>query len=158
MIQPGLMVILGVLLNSFFVQKKSWIDPTGTYKLDNKTTRKNGDIYGYSGQIQVKKVSAEKIVMTFDVNKGAPSYNSGSFVDTLKYKDNRAVFGRTEFDPTCQITFDFNEKGVIVKEKTADYNSACGFGHAVVADGFYKRISNKLPVLRDPSTGEKLNK
>jgi hypothetical protein len=156
--QPIVIVILGFLLTSFIIQKTPWIDPTGTYTLDNKTTKKNGEIYGYSGQIQVKKITSEKIVMTFGVNKGAPSYNSGSFVGTLNYMDNRAVYGNAEFDSTCQIIFDFDKKGVTVKEKTADYNSGCGFGHAVVADGFYKRIYNKPPVLRDPSTGEKLKK
>ncbi|WP_304344190.1 hypothetical protein [Chryseobacterium koreense] len=96
--------------------------------------------------------------MTFEVNKGAPSYNSGSFVDTLIYKENKAIYTDVESDSTCRITFDFDKKGITVKEITADYNSGCGFGHAVVADGFYKRISNKTPILTEPLTGEKLEK
>jgi hypothetical protein len=96
--------------------------------------------------------------MTFEVNKGAPSYNSGSFVDTLVYKENKAVYRDTEVDTTCTIIFNFNKKGINVVEKTGNYNWGCGFGHGVVADGFYKKISNKVPILTEPLTGEKLNK
>ena len=120
--------------------------------------KKNGDVYGYFGQIQVKKISASKIVMTFEVNKGAPSYNSGSFVDTLIYRDNKAIYTDREADSTCKISFAFDTKGIRVIEETADFNSGCGFGYAVVAHGFYRRISSKTPVLTRPLTGEKLKR
>lgn len=137
----------------------AYIDPTGTYELDNKTKEKKGEVYGYSGYIQVKKITNDKIVMTFEVNKGAPSYNSGSFVDTLAYQNNIALYTVADnIDSTCKITFHFEKKGVTVEEETADYNSGCGFGHAVVADGFYKRTSSKTPILMEPLTGEKLEK
>lgn len=146
-----------IVLTGLVAQAQTkYIDPTGTYQLDSKTTKKGGDTYGYSGRIQVKKIGSDKIVMTFEVNKGAPSYNSGSFVDTLIYKDNRSIYTDPESDPTCKIFFDFGKKGVTVKEETADYNFGCGFGHAVVADGFYRRISNKTPILTEPTTGEEL--
>jgi hypothetical protein len=61
-------------------------------------------------------------------------------------------------DTSCKITFDFGKKGVLVNEETEDFNSGCGFGHAVVADGFYKKTSSKMPLLRQPLTGEKLEK
>jgi hypothetical protein len=150
-----LLLISYIILNSFVFQK-TYIDPTGTYQLDSKTTKKKGEIYGYSGQIQVKKISFEKIVMTFGVNKGAPSYNSGSFVDSLNYKDNKSIYTDPESDSSCIITFEFDKNGVTVIEKAADYNSGCGFGHAVDANGFYKRISSKTPILIEPFTGEKI--
>lgn len=96
--------------------------------------------------------------MTFGVSKGAPSYNSGSFVDTLDYQNNKAIYTDPELDTTCKITFEFSTKGVVVKEETADFNSGCGFGHAVVADGFYQKISSKIPVLEDFLTGKKIEK
>ncbi len=140
-------------------EQVAYIDPTGTYELDNKSEEKNGEVYGYSGYIQVKKITNDKIVMTFEVNKGAPSYNSGSFVDTLTYKNNIALYTvPDDIDSTCKITFHFDKKGVTVVEETADYNSGCGFGHAVVANGFYKRTSSKTPILTEPLTGEKLEK
>ena len=93
--------------------------------------------------------------MTFGVNKGAPSYNSGSFIDTLIYKNNMAIYTDPVIDSSCKITFTFNKSGVLVKEEANDFNSGCGFGHAVVADGFYKIISRKVPILREPLTGDK---
>tara|TARA_R110002020_G_scaffold176067_1_gene368161 strand:- start:352 stop:777 length:426 start_codon:yes stop_codon:yes gene_type:complete len=135
-----------------------YIDPTGTYDLESETRKDGGDIYGYFGQIQVKRLTEKQIVMTFMVNKGAPSYNSGSFVDTLAYKDNNAIYTAPGFDPSCKISFDFTENGVTVKEETDNYNFGCGFGHAVVADGFFKRTSSNEPELRHPMTDEKIEK
>jgi hypothetical protein len=52
---------IGVLIMFFFVListvsalKQKTIDPTGTYELVAETTKKGGEIYRYSGQIQVK--------------------------------------------------------------------------------------------------------
>ncbi len=153
-----LLILTSIILMTSFSIKVFYIDPTGTYKLNSKANNKNGDIYGYSGQVQVKKISLNKIVMTFEVNKGAPSYNSGSFVDTLSYNDNKAIYTDTDSDSTCKITFDFDKKGIAVKEEASDYNSGCGFGHAVVANGFYKKTSSKIPILTKPLTGEKPEK
>jgi hypothetical protein len=146
-----------IVLTSFNTQS-TYIEPTGTYKFNGIYEKKDGDFYGYSGEIQVKKINSEKIIMSFEVNKGAPSYNSGSFVDTLIYKENRAIYTNAEFDTSCKITFSFDKKGITVKEETADYNFGCGFGHGVVADGYYKKVSKKVPILIDLMTGEKIEK
>ena len=151
-----ILIFTSAILLTGFVYQKTYIDPTGAYKLDSKTKKKDGDIYGYSGRIQVKKITKNRIVMTFEVNKGAPSYNSGSFVDTLPYNDNRVIYTNSELDTTCKITFDFNKRGVIVKEQTEDFNSGCGFGHAVVVDGFFKKTSSKVPILIEPLTGKQI--
>jgi hypothetical protein len=156
-----LLILTSTILLAGFAYQKIYIDPTGTYKLESKTKKKGVDTYGYTGQIQVKKLTSERIVMTFEVNKGAPSYNSGSFVDTLTYNNNKAVYtvsGNGRYLQTCKITFDFDKKGVLVKEETKDLNSGCGFGHAVVADGFYRKMSIKAPILTEPLTGERLEK
>lgn len=142
-----------VILTSFNF-KNELLNPTGTYDF-GKTKSRNGDIYGYYGKIQVLKYLDDKIIMTFLFCKGAPSYNSGSFIDTLNYKDNKAVY-RPEIDSKCRIEFAFSEKGVIVK--TNEQNSGCGFGMGVVADGFFKKKSSKQPEIIDLLTGEKLEK
>jgi hypothetical protein len=151
-----LILFLAITLVASFTIESDYIDPTGTYQLDSKTEKRGDDVYGYSGLIQVKKISDDKIVMAFEVNKGAPSYNMGSFVDTLSYINNEAIYTDLESDSTCKITFEFEKRGITVKEETANLNSACGFGHGVFADGFYKRVSKKIPVLEHPLTGEKL--
>jgi len=129
--------------------QNNYINPTGTYKLDSKTTKKGKDVYGYTGEIKVKMLTKNKIVMSFIVCKGAPSYNSGSFLDTLDYKDNRSIYTDLENDSSCMMTFKFTDKGVIVDEKTDDYNFGCGFGHAVVADGYFKKTSALVPLIKD---------
>lgn len=140
-----------------FSQKDNFIDPTGTYELNRNIKEVSGDTYGYFGGICVKKLTKNRILMTFSICKGAPSYNLGSFVDTLEYVDNKSVYkAGFDVDPSCQIWFYFSKKGVSVKEKTDDYNCGCGFGHAVVADGFFKKISSKQPELRNPMTDEKI--
>jgi len=133
------------------------VDPTGTYELENETRNLMEDPIGYSGIIQVRTQKSNQIVMTFMVNKGAPSYNSGSFTDTLAYQFNRAIYVNPELDPSCKITFSFTNRGVTVKQETENYNCGCGFGHAVVADGYFRRISSDEPELKDPLTGQKFD-
>lgn len=150
------MTILLIVLTSV-VFGQTGLDPTGTYKYKGKTTKVDGQVFGpYTGTIHVKKIADTKIVMTFFVCKGEPSYNSGSFVDTLTYINNTSVYTAPDDDTTCKITFYFDKKRVSVKEETADYNSGCGFGHAVVADGLYKKKSSKIPKLTEPLTGEEI--
>lgn len=116
------------------------INPSGYYSLDSKTTVQNGDTYGYFGTIKVKQIDSNQIFVDFYVCKGAPSYNSGSFEDTLFYRNGIAI-RTTADDASCVITFNFNTPGGIrVEEKAKDFNSGCGFGSAVVASGFYKHI------------------
>jgi hypothetical protein len=130
-------------------QAAAFFNPTGTYKLDNKTTVKDGDTYGYFGEIRIKLITNSKIAISFFICKGAPSYNSGSFIDTLDYRSNKAVYTTPDDDTTCRITFVFTNKGVTIDHRQANINFGCGFGHAVVANGFYKRTSIKVPVIED---------
>lgn len=134
------------------------LNPTGTYKLGNYDVDSDKDLNEYFGEIQVQRLNNKSILMTFIINKGAPSYNSGSFIDTLDFQNNKALYITPEMDRSCRITFSFTNKGVDVKEQTDDFNSGCGFGHAVVADGFFKKISSKKPELRDPLTDIKIGR
>lgn len=117
---------------------ESYLDPTVTYNFDRPAIEKEGEIYGYFGNIRVKNLCKDQIAMTFMINKGALSYNSGSFIDTLMYRESQPIYTDTEMDPSCKITFNFDSNGVTVKEETDDFNFGCGFGYAVAADGFYK--------------------
>ena len=137
-----------MIITKSLVFTDTYVDPTGTYVLNKNIKKVEGDIYGYFGEIQVAKLDRNKIVMNFSICKGAPSYNSGAFLDTLLYQNNKAIFrGDTIDDPSCMITFNFSAKGIVVEEKTDDYNFGCGFGHAVVASGFFKKTSSKVPVI-----------
>lgn len=135
-------------MNSSSTISKRFLNPTGTYKFNTKIEKRDGEVYGYFGEIRVKLIDSSTIAISFYVCKGAPGYNSGSFVDTLNYF-NREVIYIPEYDSTCKITFHFKEHGIDVTQSQADLNFGCGFGHGVFADGHYKRISRKTPEIID---------
>jgi len=129
--------------------EKLYVNPTGIYELTPppkyiKTSKgKVIGFDGYSGNIKAKLISKGSVHVEFDVNKGLSSYNSGSFISTLNYKNNTAIYEPHDDDPSCKIKMVFTKKYVLVEEKTDDYNFGCGFGHAVIADGKYVRKQQK---------------
>lgn len=129
--------------------KTNLINPAGFYEL--KGQQKGKETYGYFGSIKVKKISGSKIVISFFICKGYKSYSSGSFYDTLSYINNKAIYKTPEYDSTCNISFVFTLSGVKVDENTADFNNGCGFGHAVVAKAFFKRVSGRIPTNKEIS-------
>ena len=143
-LQKNIAVCVGVVLMScsVFGQSNDTINPTGTYGIDGKI--KNGETYGYFGNIKVKKINSTKVIVQLFVCIGAPSYNHGFAYDTLEIKNNIAVYKISQ-DSTCKITFKFYGHGVKVDETASDYNMGCGFGHGVIAYGFFKRKSYKIP-------------
>ena len=68
-------------------------------------------------------------------------------MDTLNYNGHSAVhYGKgIDFDSTCVIKFIFTRKGINVYERAANPNFECGFGHAVTAEGYYRKVSSKKP-------------
>ena len=95
-------------------------------------------------------------MIVLGIDMGAPAYNSGELIDTLTFKDNMCVYKGDNDDTTCRITFTFTKYGIKVNQKQADLNNGCGFGHGVFADGFYKKVSNKIPILIHPQTEERI--
>jgi hypothetical protein len=149
-------IILVSIASYSFAQTKSrntpTLNPTGTYILNLIYKVKDGDKYGYFGSINVKRIKDSSLAMSFFVCRGAPGYNSGSFVDTVNYKrNNTVIYTPFEFDSTCVLTFKFTSQGVMVYEQAENINNACGFGGGVAAnDLFYKKVSSKTPVIKDP--------
>ncbi len=143
-----LLLALVLSCTSAFGQN-NYVNPRGTFQYVGKIIIKNEDAYGYSGTIQVKTISKNKIVMTFYICKGAMSYNSGSFIDTLVYKNNIAIHKEED----CITTFAFTTRGINVKEASSGGNC---WGGGVIAHGHFRRESSKQPVLVDPLSGKKL--
>jgi len=141
-----LLLILLFFIKSSSAQTKT-LKPTGVYEYSGKTIKKDGETYGYFGTIKVLCLDTNKILVSFFICKGAPSYNSGSFVDTLQYSNSQAIYvGDTAMaETTCRLTFNFTPKGINAELFSNYPNSACGFGHAVDAQGFYKKIKGKIP-------------
>jgi hypothetical protein len=151
-----LFLIFYLILLVSFGQKKekqTAMNVTGTYRFEGKTYQKGEDTYGYFGSIRVKQLEKNKIAVSFFICKGAKSYSSGSFLDTLELKESSAVY-KTDCDSNCTILFKFTNNGVatIHKDADGDYNFSCCFGHAVIANGFFRKQSSKIPVIKDPNT------
>ena len=146
-------ILFFIVLSFFFSSCSSnTIDPTGTYKLVSETEIRNGDTYGYFGEIRVKKLEYDKIVLSLYVCRGAPSYNVGLIDDTLKMENNHSVLkcDMPEIDQKGELHFYFKKDGIEVKEKHLKYDEFCTFGHSVHADGFYKVRSHISPIIKDP--------
>jgi hypothetical protein len=83
--------------------------------------------------------------------KVIPVFNpTGTYkLDSKTYTRHGEVYGYTGDDTSCRITFHFTSKGVTVDQAQANPNFGCGFGHAVFADGYYKKVSGRVPVIKD---------
>jgi hypothetical protein len=120
-------------------------DPTGTYKLVGKRVLPQGVKFSFNGLIQVKLLAlGGSIVLRLAVSQ-LPNGHIGPFMDTLTFRHGGAVYDRCPYDSTCWIRFDFTAKGVRVEQAQANLNYGCGLSEGVVADGFYRKVSGKVP-------------
>jgi hypothetical protein len=125
---------------------------TGTYQHRDRISVSGGEASGTFGTIKVRQLSAKKIVLSFYFNRGPKSYNSGSFLDTVTLAGRKAIYRPLDCDSNCTIIFTFSSRGVRSKhvDSDGDYNSSCCFGHAVIADGYFRKTSSALPNQMDP--------
>jgi hypothetical protein len=134
-----------IFLSSLKNIKVEYIDPTGIYKYGQ--IEKNEKNQKYFGEIQVLALSKDKIIVSLFLCKGYPSYNSGSFIDTLEYKENKTIYFYPKTNPTCKIYFNFTKKNLIIKQDSI--NDDCGFGNGVYADCLMKKTSSLRPKIVD---------
>ena len=151
--RPALIFIAVLVFATAQTQK--FIDPTGSYTLVAPSKNKGGEIYGWFGDIKVKLLDSQRIAMTFFICKGHPSYNSGSFVDTLPYHNNIAVYQDT-FDliKGCRVSFTFTKRRIQLQEEAADYSRGNCWGNGVYAFGPYRKYSSRVPLIRHPLTDD----
>ena len=139
----------GVLLKDTLVNDTlDFINPTGTYILKGEV--KNSTIIGHYGEIRVSLLDSSTIALCFYVNKGYPGYESGSFVDTLHYEENRAIY-HPAADSSCVIYFAFNVRSVAISKALTDPHSGCGFYPGVVVPAVFDKTSSEIPVIQDLS-------
>ncbi|MEI8117504.1 MAG: hypothetical protein WCH03_08190 [Flavobacteriia bacterium] len=129
-------LILGstLFLSSSFQLTNGQLNPTGTYEYDK------GD--SGNGIIKVKNIGKDKFKVSIFVVGGGPSHNMGEFMEDLKLKNGVMIYKSGE----CELKFIFSEKAVKVIQPGWD----CGFGMGVMADGYYKKTSSKVPDMQDP--------
>ena len=145
--KASLFIIFCTLLLSSFSQpwRQLPLNPTGTYILKGENHR--GEIKGNFAEIRIKLLSDSLIALSLYSNKGYPEYTSGSFTDTLKYLDNKAIH-HSKLDNDCSIAFDFVIDGLRIKQIYSDPTSTCGFGKGVLPLGFIGKYSSDTPVIQ----------
>lgn len=135
MLKHSILFSLSILftLSSFFLEKKTDLNPTGTYEYD----------HGNKGEgiIKVHKISASTIKISLFVVGGPPSHNMGEFSDELTISNNVANYVSDD----CSIKFEFSAQGVKVTQSGID----CGFGNGITANGFYGKKSSAVPKMEE---------
>lgn len=96
-----------------------------------------------AGTLLVQQLGTDKLVVSMDANRGAPSYNM-AMIDktTLKLRANQAVYKSTEFGK-CTLKITFFEGGASIAYVGEDYD--CGFGNGASVSGNYVKTSSKTP-------------
>lgn len=98
----------------------------------------NGEV---GGALYIHPYSDSEVLIYLEVNRGAPSYNSGSLYTTIKWGENGAILEDYEDGMECRLDF-FKEDDRITINTIA---GQCGFGYGVNAEGTYYKESDKVP-------------
>lgn len=133
----------------FYISSFAQINPTGTYIIGNGLRQEDNEPKGNFGEIRVKKISSTKVAVALYVINGAPAYDSGDFVDTLTFGNSQAVFSKNSFDTSCRIYFKFSGSRLIVRQTSKIHPFPCGFGWNADISGVYRKVSAKVPSIRD---------
>ena len=116
----------------------------------NGTFRMNfaGKFKGTSNEIRIWALGhgrlkiAMDLLYPFEVDHEL-SANLGELDGEAVINGDTAVYSSTEFGP-CEITIKFLRPGTI-KVSQNGTDADCGFGHNVMADGAYRKVSSKKP-------------
>jgi hypothetical protein len=124
---------------------------SGTYKFD----RGDGGYCVIRAVLQPFVMPHEEVAIELFCMRGPPSYNSGyASPQKVILSNNLAVYSVPEeifhtveeyADAPCHFVFQFDKDTIKVTQLGTDFS--CGFGHAVYADGVYKLVDPKPPVL-----------
>ena len=134
-------------------ESNQFINPTGTYIFNKKVDRSNIVTKEYFGDAQVLLLDSNRVIVNFYVNKGAPSFNSGTFYDTLTYTNHTARY-IFEADSSCQVVLNFDVEGAQITQEAEDINYGCGFGQGVVVNAYYHKTTTDKPIFIDYLSGE----
>ena len=124
---------------------------SGTYKFD----RGDGGYCAIRAVLQPFVTPEQLVVIELFCLRGPPSYNSGyASPQKVILSNNLAVYSVSEeyfhvieefAEAPCHLVFQFGKDIITVTQLGMDFS--CGFGHAVYADGVYKLVDPKPPVL-----------
>ncbi len=112
-------------------------------------TLKYGGTYSYGSNVEKGRIGTiyiypetdSTILFYIDLNRGAPSYNTGYLYGRVIIKNDNGTF-YTKIDPAengCKLIFKFSRSKLTIQSIEVN----CGFGGLVYADGEFKKISKK---------------
>ncbi|MFT7033674.1 MAG: hypothetical protein ACJA2S_002182 [Cyclobacteriaceae bacterium] len=119
--------------------------PAGTFERSGSN--------GGNGWITAYPESDSTALLYIELTRGAPSYNSGSIYTRINLTSSEIILRRVDIDLKCEI-------GLLIKKDLVvlnTLNNDCGFGHGVVSDGTFKKISSKTPQYFTNGEGLKVN-
>jgi len=129
-----LLFLISVTIPSICVAKDNpSYTATGTWSW---TGPKESD--GYLLTIQKKN----RVQFQLELQRGAPSYNSGFIEGEFELQGNKGSFRTDEFG-YCEISFEIRKNEIVLTQPTN--KTDCGFGYGVYPEGTYKCISHKKP-------------
>ena len=117
---------------------------TGTFRHDF-----TGKLRGSSSEIRIVSIGRGKLKVAFDLtypymmDDTEMTANTGTADGTAMIEGDTAVYTSNEFGP-CRITIRFVKPGQI-KVTQEGTDADCGFGHNVMADGVYRKVSGAKP-------------
>ena len=79
-------------------------------------------------------------IFEYKTGNGEPTANTGEGNGTAKIEGNSAIFKPEGAEDDCKITLKFTKGKLVVSQE-----GFCGFGHNVMADGTYKKVSGAKP-------------
>lgn len=104
---------------------------------------------GSSSDIKIQSVGRGKLKVAFDLvyphldGRGRLTANTGEASGNAAINGDTAVYESKEFGQ-CKITIKFVRPGrITVSQEGTDGD--CGFGHNVMANGTYRKVSSKKP-------------
>ncbi len=145
------MKILLTILILFSIQqlKSQEIEYNGIYSYG--TTPDSGR----TGVIYVNQNTDSTLLFYLELNRGAPSYNSGAIVGQMNiYSPGEADFTMKIEDHyiNCSMNFWFTNDSLYIR--TNDKADDCGYGYAVYSSGDFKKVKNKKPESYIDRSGE----
>ena len=124
----------------------STAEVTGTFRMNF-----GGKFRRTYDEIKIASIGRGKLRVSMDllfphVVNGEMSPNLGSLDDTFSIKGDTASYTTGQ----CTLTIKFVRPGTInVTQQGMD--SDCGFGHNVMADGTYRKVSSRKPKFEEPN-------
>ncbi len=108
----------------------------------------SGKFKGQSNDLKIYALGGGKLHIAFEliypyVVNGEPSANMGYLDGQAAIKGDTAIYESTEFG-SCKITIKFVKPGT-VRVTQAGTDADCGFGHNVMSDGTYRKVSGRKP-------------